>query len=48
MVAAMPGYHRAMSNQESSRKSRLWAPTLVVVGILVVLGILLLTGVIAG
>jgi hypothetical protein len=37
-----------MSNQESKRPSRLWAPTLVVLGILLALGILLLTGVIAG
>lgn len=48
MVAAPPGYRATMSNQESNRKSRLWAPTLVVVGVLLVLGVLLLTGVLAG
>ena len=48
MEAAAVGYGATMSNQESNRRSRLWAPTLVVVGILLVLGILLLTGVIAG
>jgi len=48
MPDAAAGYVVGMSNQESNRRSRLWAPTLVVVGILLVLGVLLLTGVIAG
>lgn len=48
MRRPLGGTGRIMSDQQSNRPSRVWAPTLVVLGILVVLGLILLTGVLEG